>query len=120
MAYDINFSFVLEEAFQNKKHRIDLRQTQLMMPYKINLHKMQQTRVETGKKRAIQRVQLALPVQYVSDTTGGPVTPCVQALIGASKGLRPSSSSSSTGTPAAAAVGGAAAAGTSSSCKISN
>ena len=73
---------------------LDLRQTALMMPYKINFSKMTQTRHETGKKRQIQRLPGPSPVPYLQDPTGSPVTPSVQALIGASKGLRPVSGGS--------------------------
>ena len=65
--YDKAFADILEQAFENKTKTVDFQQS-LGMPYKVDLNKMVQTRIETKKKRKIQRVPVSDPVQYLPAT----------------------------------------------------
>ena len=66
--YDKMFSDQLEQAFHKKVKTVDFQQS-LGMPYKVDLNKMTQTRIETKKKRKVQRVPVSQPVQYLAATS---------------------------------------------------
>ena len=77
------FSDVLEDAYQKKQTKLDLRNMPLAMPYKINLKKMEQIRVETNRKRKIQRTTRTNPVQYLTDSSAPGTAGTAASVFGA-------------------------------------
>ena len=102
--FDVDVIECLEDCFSRGQTFIDLTLTPMCLPYHIDLSKMTQTRVNTGRVRKIQRVFTSSSYPLDLSTSGGTSSSNKRAMAPSNNVLvkRPKTSSSSINSASAA------------------